>query len=145
MVVPPLAVPSLKARVCAQSSLPGSPLFSMSSAITAASRASPSMTGQMGWSFPEMVKPAAVILLLNLVKRTKRMSKTSSPLSLGTAASLVPGHPGHRGLGVVLLHLHLLCREGISLFLEQPSAISRSMGLQLLEGQMCPSTQSIQM
>lgn len=49
-------------------SLPHSPLLSMSSAITAASRASPSMTGQMGWSFPEMVKPAAVILLLNLVR-----------------------------------------------------------------------------
>lgn len=52
------------------SPLPRSPLLSMSSAITDASRASPSMTGQMGWSFPEMVKPAAVILLLNLVKGT---------------------------------------------------------------------------
>jgi len=71
VVAPPLAVPSLEARVCTQSSVPGSPLFSMSSAITAASRASPSMTGQIGWSFPEMVKPAAVILLLNLVKRTR--------------------------------------------------------------------------
>lgn len=52
-------------------SLPHSPLLSMSSAITAASRASPSMTGQMGWSFPEMVKPAVVILFLNLVSEMR--------------------------------------------------------------------------
>lgn len=55
-------------RAFMHDSLPHSPLLSMSSAITAASRASPSMTGQMGCSFPEMVKPAAVILLLNLVR-----------------------------------------------------------------------------
>lgn len=58
--------------MCVHAELPPlprrSPLLSMSSAITEASRASPSITGQMGWSFPEMVKPAAVILLLNLVK-----------------------------------------------------------------------------
>lgn len=49
------------------SSLPGpSPLLSMSSAIWEASRASPSITGQMGWLAPEMVKPAASILLRNL-------------------------------------------------------------------------------
>lgn len=71
VVAPPLAVPSFKACAWIQSSLPSSPLFSMSSAITAASRASPSMTGQIGWSFPEMVKPAAVILLLNLVKKMR--------------------------------------------------------------------------
>lgn len=70
MVAPPPTVPSLRECVCMLSPLPRSPLLSMSSATTDASRASPSMTGQMGWSFPEMVKPAAVILLLNLVKGT---------------------------------------------------------------------------
>lgn len=86
---------SLRECVYILSSLPRSPLLSMSSAITEASRASPSMTGQMGWSFPEMVKPAAVILLLNLVKGTTGRVKTSTTLSLETPAFLSPGSPAH--------------------------------------------------
>lgn len=43
-----------------------SPSFSMSSDIREASRASPSITGQIGWAEPAMVKPACVILFLNL-------------------------------------------------------------------------------
>lgn len=42
------------------------PFFNMSSAICEDNRASPSITGQMGWSAPEIVKPAASILLRNL-------------------------------------------------------------------------------
>lgn len=42
------------------------PSFNMSSAISEASRASPSITGQIGWADPEMVKPALVIAFLNL-------------------------------------------------------------------------------
>lgn len=79
VVVAPSDVDSVEACACSQSSLPRSPLLSMSSAITAASRASPSMTGQMGWSFPEMVKPAAVILLLKLVRRTRGGVKICHP------------------------------------------------------------------
>lgn len=42
------------------------PFLNMSSAIWEDNRASPNITGQMGWSAPETVKPAAAILLRNL-------------------------------------------------------------------------------
>lgn len=92
VVVAPSGIDSIEKCACNQSSLPRSPLLSMSSAITAASRASPSMTGQMGWSFPEMVKPAAVILLLKLVRRTRGGLKACHPCPWGPLPCF-PGEP----------------------------------------------------
>ena len=57
-----------------------SPSFSISSDIREASRASPSITGQMGWAEPAMVKPACVILFLNLIGQQREKIITVSIL-----------------------------------------------------------------